>query len=135
MSTPHTCDLAHFDGAYVLGALAPDERLEFERHLAGCASCSAAVRDLAGLPGLLGQVSADVVEHAPEPEPVPPTLLPTLDTTRMANGIAALPHSRSSTTRVAVAPLPSRRNRTPMREPPTGTATSDSTTVWSPKAL
>lgn len=73
-----SCTHGHLDGAYVLGALAPDERLEFERHLATCPPCSAAVRDLAGLPGLLAQVSAEVVEHAPEPEPVPPTLLPTL---------------------------------------------------------
>jgi len=72
------CPQGHLDGAYVLGALAPDERLDFERHLAECPACSAAVRDLAGLPGLLAQVSADVVETAPEPEPVPPTLLPGL---------------------------------------------------------
>ena len=73
-----SCPESHLDGAYVLGALAPDERLAYERHLAGCPTCSAAVRDLAGLPGLLAQVSADVVESAPEPEPVPPTLLPAL---------------------------------------------------------
>ncbi|HEU5037809.1 MAG TPA: anti-sigma factor [Nocardioides sp.] len=73
-----TCDLAHLDGAYVLGALSPEERLTFERHLATCPSCSAAVRDLAGLPGLLAQVSPEVVETPREPEPVPDTLLPHL---------------------------------------------------------
>jgi hypothetical protein len=73
-----TCDLAHLDAAYVLGALAPEERLLFERHLATCASCSAAVRDLAGLPGLLAQVSPEVVESPRQPEPVPGTLLPNL---------------------------------------------------------
>ncbi len=73
-----TCDLAQLDGAYVLGALAPEERLAFERHLPTCPECSAAVRDLAGLPGLLAQVSLDAVASPPEPEPVPATLLPSL---------------------------------------------------------
>jgi hypothetical protein len=73
-----TCDLAHLDAAYVLGALSPEERLAFERHLATCPSCSAAVRDLAGLPGLLAQVSPEVVESPREPEQVPDTLLPNL---------------------------------------------------------
>ena len=73
-----TCDLGHLDGAYVLGALAPEERLEFERHLAGCPACSSAVRDLAGLPGLLAQVAPEVLESTPEAEPPPQTLLPAL---------------------------------------------------------
>lgn len=73
-----SCELARLDGAYVLGALAPDERLAFERHLGGCASCSASVRDLAGLPGLLAQVKAEDVEADPVTEPLPPTLLPAL---------------------------------------------------------
>ena len=73
-----SCELAQLDGAYVLGALAPEERLAFERHLPTCPACSAAVRDLAGLPGLLAQVSSDVVMSPPEPEPVPETLLPSL---------------------------------------------------------
>jgi hypothetical protein len=71
-----SCELAHLDGAYVLGALSPEERLEFERHLRGCPTCSRAVGLLAGLPGLLAQVSPEVLEA--EPEPVPATLLPAL---------------------------------------------------------
>jgi predicted anti-sigma-YlaC factor YlaD len=71
-----SCELAHRDAAYVLGALSPEERLEFERHLPGCPSCSLAVSQLAGLPGLLAQVSPEVLEH--EPEAVPETLLPAL---------------------------------------------------------
>jgi anti-sigma factor RsiW len=47
-----------WDAAYVLGALSPDERSEFEQHLAGCDRCRVAVGELAGMPGLLAQVPA-----------------------------------------------------------------------------
>ncbi|MGW6130898.1 anti-sigma factor family protein [Cellulomonas sp. NPDC055163] len=53
-----------WDAAYVLGALAPDERREFEQHLAGCPACREAVGDLAGMPALLGMVPADVAMPA-----------------------------------------------------------------------
>jgi Putative zinc-finger len=49
---------AQWDAAYVLGALSPGERREFEEHLAGCPMCQAAVSELAAIPGLLAQVSA-----------------------------------------------------------------------------
>jgi Putative zinc-finger len=61
-----TCPHAYSDGAYVLGALNPAERTTYEAHLAGCASCSAAVARLAPLPGLLGRVDPEVLEPAPE---------------------------------------------------------------------
>lgn len=48
-----------WDAAYVLGALPAAERREFEEHLATCDACRAAVGELAGLPGLLGQVPAE----------------------------------------------------------------------------
>lgn len=73
-----SCLFAHDDGAYVLGALSPNERLDFERHLDGCADCRRAVRELAGLPGLLGRVDASALEHPLLDEPVPETLLPAL---------------------------------------------------------
>jgi hypothetical protein len=73
-----TCDRSQLDAAYVLGALSPEERLEFERHLPGCPACSRAVGALAGLPGLLAQVSPEVLDSAPVNEPVPDTLLPAL---------------------------------------------------------
>lgn len=73
-----SCESAHLDGAYVLDALAPAERQEFERHLEGCAACAASVRELAGLPGLLGRVDAASVEFPPDAVPVPATLLPAL---------------------------------------------------------
>ena len=73
-----SCEFAHYDGAYVLGALAPAERLDFERHLSGCGECSRAVQELAGLTGLLARVSPELLESPPVDEPVPKSLLPTL---------------------------------------------------------
>jgi hypothetical protein len=72
------CPHAHLDGAYVLGALSGAERRDYEQHLAGCEECSRAVRELAGLPGLLSRVDADVLETPGVPPPVPATLLPSL---------------------------------------------------------
>ena len=72
-----TCELAHLDGAYVLGALSPAERADFERHLGGCEDCTQAVAELAGLPGLLGRVDPAVLEQ-PEADEPPATLLPAL---------------------------------------------------------
>jgi hypothetical protein len=48
---------AQWDAAYVLGALSPAERREFEEHLASCPPCQAEVSELAAIPGLLAQVS------------------------------------------------------------------------------
>jgi hypothetical protein len=73
-----SCSFVHDDAAYVLGALSPVERLEFEKHLASCADCTRAVRELAGIPGLLGRVGARVLEDPPVDAPVPGTLLPAL---------------------------------------------------------
>ena len=72
-----------FDAAYVLGALSPEERRDFEEHLAGCSDCQAAVSELAGIPGLLAQVSpedaalvAAQTSQEVEAEALPKTLLP-----------------------------------------------------------
>ena len=73
-----SCGYAHLDGSYVLGALSPAERQEFERHLEGCVECSSAVRRLAGLPGLLARVDADVLTSPQVEEAPPDTLLPAL---------------------------------------------------------
>jgi len=73
-----SCEFALDDGAYVLGALAPAERQEFERHLPGCADCTRAVGELAGLPGLLGQVDASAIAEWKVHDPLPDTLLPAL---------------------------------------------------------
>ncbi|MEU5264336.1 zf-HC2 domain-containing protein [Amycolatopsis sp. NPDC021455] len=67
---------ATFDAAYVLGALAPEDRQRFEQHLRTCDRCAASVRELAGLPGLLARVDAPAV--VPDAGPPPPDLLPTV---------------------------------------------------------
>jgi hypothetical protein len=72
------CEYAELDGSYVLGTLSPSERQDYERHLNTCADCSQAVRELAGLPGLLARVDPVILEPAPAVEPVPATLLPSL---------------------------------------------------------
>ena len=78
MNDQTSCPLAHSDAAYVLGALSPAERLEYERHLPTCASCRRSVAQLAGMPGLLGRVPVESVEEPIPTEPVPPTVLPAL---------------------------------------------------------
>jgi hypothetical protein len=68
--------LCRDDAAYLLGALSPSDRREFETHLADCPACQRSVQQLAGLPGLLGKVQpADFSSPA---EPPPPSLLPAL---------------------------------------------------------
>ena len=79
MSTSAGCPFAHDDAAYVLGALSPAERLEFERHLATCDECSRSVRSFAGMPGLLDLVEAEVLADPPADPPLPTTLLPSLN--------------------------------------------------------
>ena len=69
---------AHLDAAYVLGALSPTERQDFERHLSTCADCARSVRELAGLPGLLSRLTQDEVLALGEQPPVPSTVLPGL---------------------------------------------------------
>lgn len=72
-----------WDGAYLLGSLSSAERREYERHLAECADCRAAVAEFVGLPGLLARIPAEEAQRllespVPEParsEPAPPSLL------------------------------------------------------------
>ena len=74
-----SCPFAQDDAAYVLGALSPAERLEFERHLGGCDDCTprgprARRHPRPARPGRRRACwSSPVVD-----EPVPDTLLPTL---------------------------------------------------------
>jgi anti-sigma factor RsiW len=58
-------------GAYVLGALEPDERSAVEDHLRGCRTCSAELAGLQGLPALLARVRPEDIEPVsvtPSPE-------------------------------------------------------------------
>lgn len=82
--THQTDPYADWDGAYVLGALSPDERREYEQHLLTCERCSRAVGELAGIPGVLGLVEpldALAVTGPAQPsaqadgEPAPPVSL------------------------------------------------------------
>jgi hypothetical protein len=91
------CRYELWDGSYVLGSLSPAERREFEAHLDGCRTCSRAVRDLAGLPGLLSRIGPEVFEGT-EPEPVPETLLP-----RLSRAVRRQQHRRTWLTAGAAA--------------------------------
>ena len=55
MTCQHTMTL----GVYLLGALDPSERSEFESHLAYCDICRVELVRLAPLPGLLNQITQD----------------------------------------------------------------------------
>jgi hypothetical protein len=82
-----SCDHLHDSGPYVLGALSPREREDYERHLATCPECRAEVAELADLPLLLGRLDLNtaqaisaggpdamhaVLENMPEAEPPTP---------------------------------------------------------------
>lgn len=71
-----TDKFAQYDAAYVLGALSPADRSEFEDHVKTCPACATSVGELAGLPGLMSRVSIDQLSKVAEP--VPETLLPAL---------------------------------------------------------
>ncbi|GAA1764209.1 anti-sigma factor family protein [Agromyces humatus] len=56
---PNHARFAEWDSAYVLGALSPAERREFEEHLETCEVCTRAVAELASMPGLLARLAPD----------------------------------------------------------------------------
>lgn len=76
-----TDPFAHFDAAYVLGALSDEDRDAFEAHLVGCDECRARVDEVADIPRLLSGVpmaAFDLPEPLAEAGPPPDTLLPAL---------------------------------------------------------
>ncbi|MCA1656076.1 MAG: zf-HC2 domain-containing protein, partial [Pseudonocardiaceae bacterium] len=54
-----TCQHIVTLGVYLLGALDPAERSEFESHLSVCDICRGELVRLAPLPGLLNQITPD----------------------------------------------------------------------------
>jgi Putative zinc-finger len=74
---PEPDPFAEYDAAYVFGALSPDERTAYERHLQHCDDCSASVAAMAGIPGLLARVPLERLIHIDE-TPAPDTVLPRL---------------------------------------------------------
>jgi hypothetical protein len=60
-----SCEFAYNDGAYVLGALCPAERADYEQHLAGCSACREAVASIAVLPGLLRRLAPLQTQESP----------------------------------------------------------------------
>jgi hypothetical protein len=59
--------------AYVLGALSPAERNEYESHLANCANCTSAVAAFAGIPGILSKVDTQTAMTLLDGSPQDPT--------------------------------------------------------------
>lgn len=86
---------ADWDGAYVLGALTPAEREEYERHLAGCRDCTREVAELLPLPGLLGRVDeadrAALLAGSVPATPPPGLERRLLEAARAESGVAAEP--------------------------------------------
>jgi hypothetical protein len=70
------------DAAYVMGALEPEERREFEAHLLTCDACSERVEELRPTVGLLAAARAagafDESDESLAGPPIPETLLPGL---------------------------------------------------------
>lgn len=62
MRCPEACTAL---GAYVLGALEPDERREVADHLDGCATCSGELAEFEGLPALLARVRPEDLTAVP----------------------------------------------------------------------
>lgn len=73
---------AYWDAAYVLGALSPAQRREFETHMESCERCRAAVAELSGLPGLLGRLDAarafELLDDETVPDAAPAAAIPPL---------------------------------------------------------
>ncbi|MFJ9038630.1 anti-sigma factor domain-containing protein [Streptomyces sp. NPDC102406] len=72
-----TAELHTLTGAYVLHALDPGERAEFERHLAACPACAQEVRELSATAARLGGALA-----LPPPEGLREAVLRRIDTVR-----------------------------------------------------
>ncbi|MBT2498886.1 zf-HC2 domain-containing protein [Agromyces sp. ISL-38] len=56
---PDHARFAEWDSAYVLGALSPAERREYEEHLESCELCRRSVAELTPIPGLLARLTPE----------------------------------------------------------------------------
>lgn len=75
---PDHARFAEWDSAYVLGALSPGDRREYEEHLESCEPCRRSVAELTPIPGLLARLTPErasalldepnVAPSAPRPE-------------------------------------------------------------------
>lgn len=59
-----TCERTVDVGAYVVGALDPDDHADMEQHLSTCEVCRGELADLAGLPDLLGRLTPAEAEQS-----------------------------------------------------------------------
>jgi len=124
-----TDEFALQDAAYVLGALSPADRRDFEDHLKSCAACAASVSELAGLPGLLSKVSID--QLTAQAEPLPETLLPSLAravrTQRRRRGLLVATSAAAAAALIAAGAMTITRPDSPT--PPTSAASTASSTA------
>jgi anti-sigma-K factor RskA len=66
VNTSHE-EFSEWAGAYAFGALEPDARRAFERHLAECSICAHNVRSFAPIPGLLAQIDRSELDNVAGP--------------------------------------------------------------------
>lgn len=69
--SPDHAHYAEWDSAYVLGALTPGERHDYEEHLEACESCRRAVAELAPMPGLLARLTPERTVRLLDEPPAP----------------------------------------------------------------
>lgn len=67
-----------YDAAYLIGALSPEERHDYEQHLVDCPECRTALSQITGVPGLLARVPDVDSLASPDDAIVPVSLLPRL---------------------------------------------------------
>ena len=67
---------AEWDSSYVLGALSPAERRDYEQHLESCESCRRSVAELTPIPGLLARLSPDRADALLDDDASAPPLAP-----------------------------------------------------------
>jgi hypothetical protein len=63
VTTPENDPFETFDAAYLLGALSPEDRQAYDLHLRQCPECARSLEELSALPGLLSQVTPEMVQH------------------------------------------------------------------------